>query len=485
MLLNEIRSTGARPPLFVFPNVIGIGDLPTILAQQLGPEQPVYALDRVTHGETYCADFKELARSYRDAIRQAGHHGPLRFAGFSYGAQAAYATTLHLEEIGETVEFLGVLDDDADVDRRGFGSANTKPNPYSRWETAVTPVEMKPLVPISAKVTLFRSRLWSGPRRPGIAMEWEFLARGGVDVFTAPYCSHAEFQTKPHVQLWAKDLNAQLKKLDGDTGDGASEPLFIPSQVDTIPAPALTAFDLAKLGDLDGEIHHYGLALAENPQAPEWVSLNLAAALRQKGDVQQEHLVLRRAAPLTDFTTIADLEYARFMQRNQMHKELRRKARAADLQHSESACDWQARGMFFQILKLPRRAEACFRKAMEFDQNRTDCLGRLVRLMLTQERVPDALAATRAGLARDPNSTFLRLLFCQVMMAAGDEAAAESELRSIIQSDKNRYRTYALLCTILRNRGSEEEAMALANEGLRRNPHHFGLLKFVEGSPLR
>jgi thioesterase domain-containing protein len=84
------------------------------LARHLGPNQPVYGLQAQypedLQGEHSHAAVDELANDYLEAMRAVQPHGPYQLVGFCRGAQIAHEMARSLQQAGQTVALLGVLD---------------------------------------------------------------------------------------------------------------------------------------------------------------------------------------------------------------------------------------------------------------------------------------------------------------------------------------------------------------------------------------
>jgi len=112
--LVEIKVEGTRPPLFCVsaPNVNALGYIS--LARQLDPDQPVYGLQAQypedLEGEHSQTAVEELATEYLKALRGAQAKGPYQFIGMCRGAHIAWEMARRLEEEGQKVAFLGILD---------------------------------------------------------------------------------------------------------------------------------------------------------------------------------------------------------------------------------------------------------------------------------------------------------------------------------------------------------------------------------------
>lgn len=82
------------------------------LARHLGPEQPIYGLQtRALSLPGYrAAGVPELAEEYLAEIRRVQPHGPYRLLGWSFGGVVAHAMATALQQTGEEVELLAMMD---------------------------------------------------------------------------------------------------------------------------------------------------------------------------------------------------------------------------------------------------------------------------------------------------------------------------------------------------------------------------------------
>jgi len=112
--LIEIQPGAAKPPLFCIsaPNVNALGY--RALARYLGPDQPVYGLQAQypedLQGEHSRAAVDDLATEYLAALRAVRPRGPYQFVGQCRGAHIAYEMARRLEQEGEQIALLGILD---------------------------------------------------------------------------------------------------------------------------------------------------------------------------------------------------------------------------------------------------------------------------------------------------------------------------------------------------------------------------------------
>ncbi|MEU1039102.1 type I polyketide synthase [Streptomyces sp. NPDC005551] len=110
--LLSLRSEGSRTPLFCVHPGAGVSWRYTGLLPHLGAEQPVFGIQAVGLDGTRppAPDAASMVASYLDLVREVQPHGPYRLLGWSYGGFVAHAMACALQERGEEVELLALLD---------------------------------------------------------------------------------------------------------------------------------------------------------------------------------------------------------------------------------------------------------------------------------------------------------------------------------------------------------------------------------------
>jgi amino acid adenylation domain-containing protein len=109
--LVPIQPYGSKPPLFAVHPIGGSALCYYELSKYLGSEQPLYGLQQVK-----ILDYKSsiglesFAKDYVEAIKKIQPNGPYRLIGWSLGGVIAHEIAHWLEQQGEKVIFLGLID---------------------------------------------------------------------------------------------------------------------------------------------------------------------------------------------------------------------------------------------------------------------------------------------------------------------------------------------------------------------------------------
>src|SRR5262249_55059345 len=105
--LIPIQPHGSRPPLFCVaaPNVNALGFV--FLARRLGPDQPVYGLQRQDSSNPQRfytqAEYEAVAAEYLRALNEVWPEGPCLLCGFCEGAHIAFEISRKLAAMGREV----------------------------------------------------------------------------------------------------------------------------------------------------------------------------------------------------------------------------------------------------------------------------------------------------------------------------------------------------------------------------------------------
>ncbi|MEU8541466.1 beta-ketoacyl synthase N-terminal-like domain-containing protein [Streptomyces sp. NPDC048717] len=118
--LLPLRAEGGATPLFCVHPGAGVSWRYTGLLPHLGGDQPVYGIQAAGLDDTRppVSDAAEMVAFYTGLVREVQPSGPYRLLGWSYGGFVAHAMARVLQEQGERVELLAMLD---------------APQPYGDW----------------------------------------------------------------------------------------------------------------------------------------------------------------------------------------------------------------------------------------------------------------------------------------------------------------------------------------------------------------
>ncbi|PHQ52957.1 hypothetical protein BLA24_05270 [Streptomyces cinnamoneus] len=110
--LLPIRTTGDQPPLFCVHPGGGLSWCYTPLARHLPADRPVYGLQARGLDGTGAlpADVVEMAADYVERIREVQPAGPYHLLGYSFGGSAAHEIAVRLQDLGEEVASLIIMD---------------------------------------------------------------------------------------------------------------------------------------------------------------------------------------------------------------------------------------------------------------------------------------------------------------------------------------------------------------------------------------
>ena len=118
-----IRDGGALPPLFFIHEGQGETLVYRGLALRLDPARPVLGIEplRTAEGDFAHTRIDQMASEYVERVRVVQPAGPYLLAGFCAGGTIAFEMAQQLQEAGETVAFLGIIEAvDAQATKRPF-----------------------------------------------------------------------------------------------------------------------------------------------------------------------------------------------------------------------------------------------------------------------------------------------------------------------------------------------------------------------------
>jgi tetratricopeptide (TPR) repeat protein len=223
----------------------------------------------------------------------------------------------------------------------------------------------------------------------------------------------------------------------GETiGSGADEAIFarlrslgyLGSQPTSLARQNLGEI-LYRRGDLDGAARQLRAVVAAQPgnlAAHLW----LAKALRGQQRAKEALHIYEQALRLPGGTE-AIVEAVDVAVSAGLLDEARRLV--SSFRPADGAALRTARAIVLQAEGQPARAEKELVTALAADAASFDALSRLVDLLLASRRARDALPFARRGAARAPGSPRIVALLGETLLAAGDAASAETQLRLALE----------------------------------------------------
>src|SRR3954471_18267841 len=111
-VLLPLRPSGSLPPLFCIHPGGGLSWSYSGLMRHLPSDRPIYGLQArgIAHPETSPQTLEEMAADYVTFVRHVQPTGPYHLLGWSFGGLVAHAMATHLQDHGETVALLALLD---------------------------------------------------------------------------------------------------------------------------------------------------------------------------------------------------------------------------------------------------------------------------------------------------------------------------------------------------------------------------------------
>jgi thioesterase domain-containing protein len=109
-VLLPLRTQGESAPLFCVHPVAGISWGYAGLLRHLDPRRPVLGLQARGLSGALPKDLDTMVQDYLQVIREARPHGPYHLLGWSFGGMVAHALATALQQAGEQVAVLALLD---------------------------------------------------------------------------------------------------------------------------------------------------------------------------------------------------------------------------------------------------------------------------------------------------------------------------------------------------------------------------------------
>jgi amino acid adenylation domain-containing protein len=235
-----LKSGAFKLPLFLIHPVGGTIFWYKRLSRYLGNDQPVYAIQDpgIDMQELLFANLEEMASFYLEAIQKIQPCGPYFIAGASFGATVSVEIAKQLEEKGETIKFIGLMDGCAHYPKKFADNVFFENLMRSQYEGMHLQFLSQGIIDtdfllklqshrkemllnykipnLNSQLTLFKAmELWPVFRelKKIPYYGWETYSTKEVQVYTVPG-NHETMFWEPHVQVLANRINNCLSKFD-------------------------------------------------------------------------------------------------------------------------------------------------------------------------------------------------------------------------------------------------------------------------------
>ncbi|KAK9659992.1 hypothetical protein K7432_018269 [Basidiobolus ranarum] len=134
-VILPLNPKGTQAPLFCIHAVSGLSWGYIGLCKHLGPDQPIYGLQaRGLNNETPVAEtMDDMISDYIQQIRNVQSTGPYHLLGWSLGVYIAHSIATRLEEQGEKVALLALLDINPEYSPPSYGTEAERDSWYIRF----------------------------------------------------------------------------------------------------------------------------------------------------------------------------------------------------------------------------------------------------------------------------------------------------------------------------------------------------------------
>jgi thioesterase domain-containing protein/Flp pilus assembly protein TadD len=445
--LVPLNATGRLPPLFIPYGPGAAVGYAGAISEALGAEQPIYCFQAPAgdHDPAEPESMEEKAAKMIELIVGVQPNGLYYLIGYSFQSHVAFEIAQQFHDRGEVVAFLGIIDDNADLERRRPGVENFPPKKLTTGTLNLWAIERYVPKPYAGRVTLFRAAIPAEIYQADATAGWGELALGGVETFDAAG-DHAHMVTRDGFG-WGALLGvvlARARRAGTLRTDGAKELAKAVRQARGIVTGKTTRHTVdarvaAKRGDRAGEIAAYRKAIAAG-QAPAWARRNLGHALIDNGQVDAGIRLLEETLavdpwPLKSAVRLADV-YVAHGRQDQLAK-LRETAREVLADEPQVMLQWghlcRIAGDFAEAETAMRRAIALADRAGNARDYSADVRSSLADLLAGRSRVEEAIVVAREAFEMFPSDAGRCMRLAALLARSGKRAEAADWYRRALE----------------------------------------------------
>jgi oxalate---CoA ligase len=453
-----VRTSGNRPPLFLAHNISGNNSFATVLANALGEEQPVFTFHTTgVEPQTSDRSLRALASRYADLIGSVQPQGPYYLAGHSFGAQLAFEIAQRFRGAGETVAFLGLIDDRSDLDQRHFGALGHQPDSAEISPNNLWAVHCNTVTPYPVSIVYVRASDDASYYRSDPTSGWGYLADGGVDIIDIVGDHHSIVNgdgSSKWVHLLAESLENARRR--------GEEPVLNRLRPEKAEARSLVidALVAAKRGDLSEEVALYGKAIEFDADQPFWVYGNLTEALFQADQIEEAIQVYKDTVRRDPWPLTSLFRFAPLLRRHKLKELMNQAADCASAFACEDASIAFYKGKFFNAIGRPIESEIAFQEGLRLDPDSVRILATYGRLLLKQSRCEESLTMIRRAISQGASLPDMYVTLSEVLLALNRLAEAEEAVHIAEKLKPPRAAVYEAISRVLTGIGRTNEADA-------------------------
>ena len=409
--IDTIQLGDSTPPLFFTHGPYGHPIYSRYFIPHLGASRTIYALQYAELHPIPCME--EYAAHFAQLMRTIYPQGPYLIVGHSFGAHLAFEIAQQLTAAGGEIAFLALIDDEADLFKRKFNSANYPAHAPSTFQTCKRMLDCYTPSLYPGDVDLFIAESPPLERLADPYMGWADIAIGKVSSFEVNG-GHVSMMSEGNIALWGQLLAERVeyalntwpnRKSDFRNRVTALSDIQAQSDIDA----TIRARRASREGNLKTEIDAYRDAIAENKEQPYWVYRNLGDALKQNGNIDEALIALQQGMLREANPIPGSICLAQFLSETGRHEEALRlldsiEGTIKEYSINDRVCALKYLSKAWAGLGSSLEAEHCILHALSLKPTDAHSMHILSQALVQQSRLSEALHMVQKAIDIDPNT---------------------------------------------------------------------------------
>jgi acyl-CoA synthetase (AMP-forming)/AMP-acid ligase II/thioesterase domain-containing protein/acyl carrier protein len=462
-----VRPFGTRPPLFVMHGLDGRNNFAGPLADALGNDQPVFTFHstRIDPEAIATRDLHSMAEQYAFLAQAAQPLGPYYLMGYSFGASLAFAIACRLVSRGREVAFLGLIDEESDLDKRHFGVVHKRPSIDAVYSNNHWLLNSTVLSAYPGRATYFRASDRNAMFRSDPTSGWSYIA-ASVDIVDIAGDHHSIIEGHS-VARWAGALKSKLAEPGYPETFTARDSLARLSLKEEARELVFAALRECKEGNIADEIGLYEKALTVDVDQPFWVYGNLAEAFFQSNQIDAGVKFYQEALKLDPWPLTTLVRFAPLLKRHQLDQELLEAlAQGTKVTVDHVSVAFQ-KALLFWGAKNIEHTELYFREALRLEPTNLESLVAFSDFLNARRRFEEAYDILQLAVKKNGKKSFVHARVGETLLRLNRLEEAESALQKSIAINPSRAGPYLALSKIFERAGRYREALASADRAMK------------------